>query len=33
LAAATRVWRDLFESPEEVYTFGIQYIKDSWDQA
>lgn len=31
LAAATRVWRPLFESPEEVYTFGIQYIKDSWN--
>ncbi len=30
LAAATRVWRDLFESPEEVYTYGIKYIKDSW---
>jgi len=30
LAAATRVWRDLFESPEEVYTFGIKYIKESW---
>jgi len=33
LAAATRVWRDLFESPEEVYTFGIKYIKDSWESA
>lgn len=32
LAAATRVWRDLFESPEEVYTFGIKYIKDSWGE-
>ncbi len=31
LAAATRVWRPLFESPEEVYTFGIQYIKDAWN--
>ncbi len=29
LAAATRVWRPLFESPEEVYTFGHQYIRDS----
>jgi D-psicose/D-tagatose/L-ribulose 3-epimerase len=31
LAAATRVWRDLYTSPEEVYEFGIQYIKDSWN--
>ncbi len=29
LAAATRVWRPLFENPEEVYTFGLEYIKDS----
>ena len=27
LAAATRVWRDLFPAPEEVYTKGIAYIK------
>lgn len=33
LAAATRVWRDLFESPEEVYTFGLQYIHDAWAAA
>ena len=30
LAAATCVWRDLFPNPEEVYEFGIQYIKDSF---
>ena len=27
LAAATRVWRDFFKSPEEVYTNGIQFIR------
>jgi D-psicose/D-tagatose/L-ribulose 3-epimerase len=30
LAAATCVWRDLFPNPEEVYEFGLQYIKDSF---
>jgi D-psicose/D-tagatose/L-ribulose 3-epimerase len=30
LAAATRVWRDLFVSPEEVYTRGIAFIKSRW---
>jgi D-psicose/D-tagatose/L-ribulose 3-epimerase len=30
LAAATRVWRDLFPSPEEVYTKGLKLIKDKW---
>ena len=28
LAAATRVWRDLFPAPEEVYTQGIAYIRE-----
>jgi len=28
LAAATRVWRDLFPAPEEVYTKGIEYIRE-----
>ena len=28
LAAATRVWRDLFPTPEEVYTQGIAYIRE-----
>lgn len=28
LAAATKVWRDLFSSPEEVYTKGIKFIKE-----
>ncbi len=30
LAAATRVWRDLFPTPEEVYTQGIRFIKQKW---
>ncbi|QVL33117.1 sugar phosphate isomerase/epimerase [Telmatocola sphagniphila] len=30
LAAATRVWRDLFPSPSEVYTQGIQFIRNKW---
>jgi D-psicose/D-tagatose/L-ribulose 3-epimerase len=29
-AAATKVWRDLFPSPEEVYTRGLQLIKEKW---
>ncbi len=30
LAAATRVWRDLFPSPDDVYTQGIKFIKEKW---
>lgn len=30
LAAATRVWRDFFPSPEEVYTEGFTMIKKLW---
>jgi D-psicose/D-tagatose/L-ribulose 3-epimerase len=30
LAAATKVWRDLFPSAEEVYTKGLQLIKEKW---
>ena len=33
LAAATRVWRDFFTSPEEVYTDGIAMIKEKWASA
>ena len=33
LAAATRVWRDFFPSPEEVYREGYAYIRESWDAA
>jgi len=31
LAAATRVWRDFFASPEEVYTEGYRYITECWE--
>jgi D-psicose/D-tagatose/L-ribulose 3-epimerase len=30
LAAATKIWRDLFPSAEEVYTKGIRFIKEMW---
>jgi D-psicose/D-tagatose/L-ribulose 3-epimerase len=30
LAAATKVWRDLFPAPEEVYTQGLKFIKERW---
>jgi D-psicose/D-tagatose/L-ribulose 3-epimerase len=30
LAAATRVWRDLFPSAEEVYTDGLRFMKEQW---
>lgn len=33
LAAATRVWRDLSESPEAVYKEGYRTIRDHWDRA
>ncbi len=33
LAAATRVWRDFFSSPEEVYTEGYRLIRDTLDAA
>jgi D-psicose/D-tagatose/L-ribulose 3-epimerase len=33
LAAATRVWRDFFASPEEVYSEGYAYIRDCWGAA
>ncbi len=33
LAAATRVWRDFFTSPEEVYTEGIKLIRRAWDES
>ena len=31
LAAATRIWRDLSESPEAVYRDGYRHIRDGWD--
>jgi D-psicose/D-tagatose/L-ribulose 3-epimerase len=30
LAAATKVWRDLFPSDVEVYTQGIKFMKEKW---
>ncbi len=33
LAAATRVWRDFFGSPEEVYTEGFKLVKEGWEKA
>jgi len=30
LAAATKVWRDLFPSAEEVYTQGLRFMKERW---
>jgi D-psicose/D-tagatose/L-ribulose 3-epimerase len=33
LAAATKVWRDLFPNMEEVYTQGIRFIKEKWAAA
>jgi D-psicose/D-tagatose/L-ribulose 3-epimerase len=33
LAAATRVWRDLFPNAEEVYTRGLRFIKEKWSAA
>jgi D-psicose/D-tagatose/L-ribulose 3-epimerase len=33
LAAATRVWRDLFPRAEEVYTQGLRFMKEKWQAA
>jgi D-psicose/D-tagatose/L-ribulose 3-epimerase len=33
LAAATKVWRDLFPAAEEVYTKGLQLIKEKWQSS
>jgi D-psicose/D-tagatose/L-ribulose 3-epimerase len=33
LAAATRVWRDLFPSAEEVYTQGLRFMQEKWQAA
>jgi D-psicose/D-tagatose/L-ribulose 3-epimerase len=32
LAAATKVWRDLFPHPEEVYTQGLRFMKVMWEE-
>jgi D-psicose/D-tagatose/L-ribulose 3-epimerase len=31
LAAATRVWRDFFPSPEHVYENGLKFMKTMWE--
>jgi D-psicose/D-tagatose/L-ribulose 3-epimerase len=31
LAAATRVWRDFFPNPEQVYLEGFQFIREAWN--
>jgi len=33
LAAATKIWRDLFPTPEEPYLKGIQFMKEQWAAA
>ena len=33
LAAATKVWRQFFTSADEVYTTGLETIRDGWTQA
>ena len=33
LAAATKVWRDFSDTPEEVYRDGFKHIRDGWKQA
>lgn len=33
LAAATKVWRDFFPSPDEVWQKGITFINESWAKA
>lgn len=33
LAAATRVWRDFFPTPDEVYVEGNRMVRDLWEQA
>jgi D-psicose/D-tagatose/L-ribulose 3-epimerase len=32
-AAATRIWRDLFESPDALVTEGITFLKRQWEEA
>lgn len=33
LAAATKIWRDLFPTPDEPYLKGIQFMKEQWQAA
>lgn len=32
LAAATKVWRDLFPNPEDVYVNGLKFMKSKWHE-
>ena len=32
-AAATRIWRDIFESPDALYAEGITFIRQQWSAA
>jgi D-psicose/D-tagatose/L-ribulose 3-epimerase len=32
LAAATRIWRDLFASPEDVVREGLAFVRSVWDR-
>jgi len=33
LAAATKVWRDLFPNADEVYTHGLRFMKQMWQSS
>ncbi len=33
LAAATKVWRDFFENEQDVYTLGLETMKNAWASA
>ncbi|MEO5806070.1 sugar phosphate isomerase/epimerase [Devosia sp.] len=33
LAAATKIWRPLFERPEQVYEGGYKLMREGWDRA
>ena len=33
LAAATKIWRPIFKSPEDVYRRGYRLMRDGWDAA
>ena len=33
LAAATKVWRDFFPNREEVYKFGHDFLRETWESA
>ena len=33
LAAATKVWRDFFPAPEEVYEYGLKTMRENWAAA